>query len=174
MSTDTDHLAGPQAPDPARGPRILPWIVAFAAALAVAVIGFAVLDSKPDDTSTPTAGQGTVTKLTMSTPQGRCMAPDPTTLAQAEVAFSGSVVSIHDGLVTLRPSAWYAGDHTDLVTVEQTDTGLKDLVGAVEFRPGKDYFVAANNGAVMVCGFSGETSSDLTTLYQQAFSGAAA
>jgi len=165
MSTDTETRPRP---------RVLPWLIGFGAALLIAVVGFAVLDSHETDGPLTTGGKSTVTKLTMSAAQGRCMAPDPTTLAQAAVAFSGSVESVSDGLVTLRPSAWYAGDHTDLVTVKQIDTGMTDMVGTVDFRPGKDYFVAANDGTVMVCGFSGEKSSALDTLYQQAFSGSAA
>jgi hypothetical protein len=167
MSTDTET-------DPRPRPRVLPWLIGIVTAVVVAVVAFAVLDSHENDAPPVGNGQQTVTQLTMAAPQGRCMAPDPTTLAQAGVAFSGSVVSVSNGLVTLKPSAWYAGDHTDLVTVTQVDPGMTNLVGAVDFRPGEDYFVAANDGAVMVCGFSGEKSSDLDTLYQQAFSGGTA
>ena len=173
MSTDTGPVADPRAPEPGPRRRVLPWLVAILTAVVVAVVGFALLDENDDETA-PTGGQGTVTKLTMAAPQGRCMAPDATTLAQAGVAFAGSVESVEGGMVTLQPSAWYAGDHTDLVTVEQRETGLRDLVGAVDFRPGRDYLVAATNGAVMVCGFSGEESSRLSSLYQQAFSAGAA
>lgn len=160
----TDTGAGPRR-------RVLPWLAAVAAAVVVAGVGFALLDTG-EDPAPPAASQGTVTRLTMATPQGRCMAPDATTLAQAQTAFAGTVTAVSDGMVTLRPSTWYAGDHTDEVTVRQVDTGLKDLVGAVDFQQGKDYLVAANNGAVMVCGFSGEQTSGLTSLYEQAFSGA--
>jgi hypothetical protein len=165
MSTETE---------PRPRPRVLPWAVGIFSAVVIAVVGFAVLDTSDEGDVAPTGGRGTVTQLTTSPSQGRCMAPDPTTLAQAGVAFSGSVVSVRDGLVTLRPSAWYAGDHTDLVTVKQVDTGLTDMVGTVDFRQGKDYFVAANDGTLMVCGFSGEKSSALATLYQQAFGGGGA
>ena len=169
MSTDTDTET-----DSRPRPKVLPWLVGIVAAVVVAAVGFAFLDSNENDAPPAVRGQDTVTKLTMSAPQGRCMPPEATTLAQAAVAFSGSVVSVSKGVVTLRPSAWYAGGHTDLVTVEQLDPGMTDLVGAVDFRPGQDYLVAANNGSVMVCGFSGEESSDLTTLYQEAFSDGAA
>lgn len=174
MSTGTDHQPAPAASEPTRGPRLLPWLIGIAAAVVIAAVAFAVLDTSDDDRATPTGGKATVTRLTMAAIQGRCMAPDPTTLAQAGVAFSGSVVSVRDGVVTLRPSAWYAGHHTDLVTVKQIDPGMTDLVGTVDFRTGKDYLVAANNGTVMVCGFSGESSPDLATLYQEAFSGGSA
>jgi hypothetical protein len=144
----------------------------MAALVVVAVVGLAILDSQGDGGGTPSdSGQGTVTTLTMQASQGRCLAPDATTLARAQVAFSGPVVSASDGVITLQPTTWYAGSHTTQVTVEQTDAGSPDLIGAVEFRQGKDYYVAANNGAVMVCGFSGEKSSDLATLYQEAFAG---
>jgi hypothetical protein len=165
MSTDVDR---------ATRPRVLPWLIGIVAAVVAAVVVFAVLDSNQNDAPPPAGGQGSVTKLTLSAPQGRCVVPDATTLGRAGVAFSGSVVSVSKGLVTLRPSAWYAGDHTDLVTVEQVDPGMTDLVGAVDFRPGKDYLVAANDGAVMVCGFSGEKSSELDALYQEAFAGGTA
>ena len=165
MSTETD---------PRPRPRVLPWLIGIVAAVVIAVVAFAVLDSNEKDAPPADGGPQTVTKLTIAAPQGRCMAPDATTLAQAGIAFSGSVVSLSDGQVTLKPSAWYAGDHTDLVTVTQLDPGMTNLVGAVDFRPGKDYLVAANDGAVMVCGFSGKKSSDLDTLYQEAFSGGSA
>jgi hypothetical protein len=172
MSTDTDPVAAPQAPEPGRRPRLLPWVVGVGVLVVVAVVGFVVLDSQGDGGGTPSAsGQGTVTKLTIEAPQGRCLAPDATTLAQAQLAFSGPVVSVNDGVVTLQPTTWYAGSHTTQVTVEQVDAGAPNLIGAVDFRQGEDYFVAANNGAVMVCGFSGEKSSDLATLYQEAFAG---
>jgi hypothetical protein len=172
MSTDTDPVAVPQAPEPGRRPRILPWVVGIAAAVLVVVVGLVVLDARGDGGGTPSAsGQGTVTKLTIEAPQGRCLAPDATTLAQAQLAFSGPVVSVNDGVITLQPTTWYAGTHTTQVTVQQADAGSSNLIGAVEFRQGEDYYVAANNGAVMVCGFSGEKSSDLATLYQEAFAG---
>ncbi len=173
MSTDTDPPAAPQAPEPGRRPRVMPWLIGIVALVVAAAVAFAVLDSRETVAPPTTGGQGTDTELAMAAPRGRCLAPDATTLAQAELAFEGSVVSVRDGVVTLKPTVWYAGDHADRVTVKQADPGMTDLIGAVDFRPGKDYLVAANGGNVMVCGFSGETTSDLTSLYGQAFPGVA-
>ena len=173
MSTDTDPLAAPRTPEPGRRPRVLPWVVGFAVALAVAIVGFTLLDTEDEPSTTPAGSGGTTTQLSLSSVQGRCMAPDALTLAQAQLAFEGSVVSVADGVVTLDPTTWYAGDHVDHVTVQEGEAGGTDSVGALDFRPGEDYFVAANNGQVMVCGFSGEKSSSLESLYRQAFPNAA-
>ena len=173
MSTDTDPLAAPHVPEPGRRPRVLPWVVGFAVVLAAAIAGFTLLDTEDDPSTAPTGSGGTTTQLSMTSVQGRCMAPDAVTLAQAQVAFEGSVVSVDNGVVTLDPATWYAGDHVDHVTVQEGEAGATGTVGAIDFRPGEYYFVAANQGQVMVCGFSGEKSSALESLYQEAFSGAA-
>ena len=97
------------------------------------------------------------------------MVPNASLLGRAEVAFDAEVVSVADGEVTLEPTRWYAGTPVDLVTVRQSSTSMRDLVGAVRFREGRRYLVAANHGAVMVCGFSGEHAAELEALYTEAF-----
>ena len=47
------------------------------------------------------------------------MVPDRRVLSGAAYAFDGRWSSIADGIVTLTPTQWYAGEPTDLVEVDQ-------------------------------------------------------
>ena len=161
-----------------RGP--LTWLVAAAAVLVIAGTGlFLVLDGAPDPSPVadpaPTAGaERTVTTLTAPDPAttGRCMVPTAEVLATRPIAFDGTVESIEGDTVTLEPTQWYAGDATDLVTVEGPSAELRELLVAVEFEEGGRYLVAASEaGEVMVCGFSAPYSGELAATYAKAFGG---
>ncbi len=153
----------------------LTWLVAAAAVLIIAGVGvFAVVGHDDDPAAPPTAADArTVTELSAPSPSAyaaRCMVPNAETLSQQSLAFSGTVTSLADGVVTLTVDHWYAGGPTDLVRVQAPDAQLQELVGAVEFEDGGRYLVSASNGQVTVCGFSAPYSSDLAGLYGQAFS----
>ena len=160
-----------------RGP--LTWLVAAAAAVIIAGVGiFAVTnDIGTEDPSSPPAAGGsepTVTELHAPGQEAyaaRCMVPTAAPLsASADVAFEGTVTGIDDGLVTLEPSEWYAGDPTDLVTVEAPSDEIRALLVAVRFEDGGRYLVAAHDdGSVMVCGFSDTYSERLARVYTEAF-----
>ncbi len=169
-----------------RGP--LTWLVAAAAALIIAGVGvFAALELGDDTADPPTAaedrtgeqtggapGSASVTELgaPASAAYGRCMVPNVDTLGGADIAFAGTVDDITDGLVTLSPTTWYAGTPTDEVTVADSSPDLQALIGAVDFRVGQSFLVAASaDGDVFVCGFSGPEKPPLTDLYAQAFGG---
>jgi hypothetical protein len=153
----------------------LTWLVAAAAAVVIAVAGGFLLLNR-DDGAEPVAGgvgtDPTVTELRAPTAAaGRCMVPSADRLATAQVAFDGVVTERSDGLVTLEPSKWYAGEPTDLVTVTAPDRDLAMLLTSVELEEGQRYLVAANGGEVMICGFSAAYSGDLAGLYAEAFGG---
>ena len=153
----------------------LTWLVAAAAVLIIAGVGvFAVVGHDDDPAAPPTAADArTVTELSAPSPSAyaaRCMVPNAETLSQQSLAFSGTVTTLADGVVTLTVDHWYAGGPTDLVRVQAPDAQLQELVGAVEFEDGGRYLVSASNGQVTVCGFSAPYSSDLAGLYGQAFS----
>lgn len=161
---------------PGRGP--LTWLVAAAAAVVIGGAGlFAVLNDGGDDQlpsadPEPTsATESTVTELTApSGESGRCMPPNARAMADNPVAFDGTVQSIDGDTVTLVPTQWYAGDATDLVTVEAPPEGFEQLLVAVEFKDGGRYLVTATDGGdVMVCGFSAEYSEGLAAIYAEAF-----
>lgn len=104
--------------------------------------------------------------------KGRCMVPSPEVLRRADTAFEGTVESVSDRRVTLRPTRWFAGGPGERVVVTASPQGsLPRLVQEVRFEEGGDYFVAANGGTVMVCGFSAPATSGVEGLYAEAFPG---
>lgn len=160
-----------------RGRSALTWTVAAAA---LALIGVAVallllrepatqgLAGDPAPDTAPDVGP--VLELTMPVEGvGRCMRPTPEVLGRADVAFDGEVAGIAGGRVVLRPTRFYAGGPADSVEVGQASPSREALVAGVRFREGRRYLVAANGGAVMVCGFSGAHSEELAELYAEAF-----
>ena len=167
----------------------LTWLVAAAAAVIILGVGvFAVVNgaSDPEEPSGPIAGSGpggsesgtsdpTVTELSAPGAEAytaRCALPNARLLSGAGVAFDGTVDSISGGLVTLTTTKWYAGEPTDVVTVEAPSDQLQRLLTAVRFEDGGRYLVAANNeGDLMVCGFSAPYSPSLAGLYGEAFPG---
>ena len=160
-----------------RGP--LTWLVAAAAAVIIGGVGlFAVLNH--DDPSTPpTADDTTLTEPTvteLSAPDAsaysaKCMVPNAEILAEQSVAIDGTVIAIGDGVVTLTPTSWYAGDPTDVVRVQAPGAELEQLLSAVRFEEGGRYLVSATGGRVTLCGFSAPYSAELAALYGEAFPG---
>lgn len=181
MSHDTLSSETREPGSRARGP--LTWLVAAAAAAVIVGVGlFAVLggddprdgqvpvadDSSPAEPGEPATG--TVTALTAPGAQaGRCMMPSADVIAQQEVAFQGAVTSIEDGTVVLDPTAFYAGEETETVTVEAPAEALQQLLVAVDFEVGETYLVSASDGQVTLCGFTGPATPELEALYAEAF-----
>lgn len=152
----------------------LTWVVAAAAAAVIAVAGGFLFLNGDDGAQevAPTPDDTSVTQLQAPAPNGaRCMVPTAAVLSNAEVAFDGEVQEISEGMVTLAPTRWYAGEETDLVTVTAPDRDLAQLLVSVEFEEGGRYLVAANDGQVMICGFSAEHDDELAALYAEAFGG---
>lgn len=162
-----------------RGP--LTWLVAAAAVVVIAGAGVFFLVNGDDDPVTaadpeptsPASTDGTVTELTApGGTQGRCMLPSAEAMAGNEVAFDGIVQSIEGDLVTLAPSEWYAGDPTDLVSVEAPGEAMQALVVSVKFEEGGRYLVTSADGEeLMVCGFSAPYTAGLASMYTEAFRG---
>ena len=104
--------------------------------------------------------------------KGRCVVPSPEVLGRADTAFEGTVESVVDDRVTLRPTRWFAGGPGMRVVVTASPQGsLTRLVQEVRFEEGRDYYVAANGGTVMVCGFSAPAAPAIERLYAEAFPG---
>lgn len=179
-----------------RNRSALTWLVAAAAAVIIAGVGvFAVVnglsgsadpsgpvagsdptsDTDSDTDSGPGSSDPTVTELTAPGSEAytaRCAPPNAQLLSSAPVAFDGTVESISDGLVTIAPTHWYAGEPTDVVTVAAPSEQIQKLLMAVRFEDGGRYLVAANDeGALLVCGFSAPYSGSLAAVYGDAFAG---
>lgn len=155
-----------------RGP--LTWLVAAAAAVLIVGSGFLLLRDGNADDAPPVADAPGLITTALSAPDparaGRCMVPSAGVLATKPVAFDGTVQSVEDGMVTLAPTRWYAGEPTARVTVEGPSDHLRSLVVSLDFEEGGRYLVAASeDGDVMVCGFSAPYSEDLAAMYADAF-----
>lgn len=174
MSSSTDDDLTRSRETGAHGRNPLTWLVAAAAVLLIAGAGAFGLMRQDPGTPGPgsTAADSTVTELSAPVASSaKCMVPSAEVLGQQSLAFEGTVQEVTDGKVVLDPTNFYAGDVTDLVTVTASTGDLQALVGAVDFREGKNYLVSATDGQVSVCGLSGPYSADLAALYQEAFPG---
>jgi len=175
----------------------LTWLVAAAALVLIAGVGAVVLldrDSGPPPAAAPSsdptvegaepsapssdaAGTGAPTGETtvLGVPGGvgtaRCAVPAPEVLARQTLAFDAVVTEVQDGLVTLEPSMFFAGEPATQVQVQAPPEVLQQLLLAVDFQEGERYLVAATGGEVAVCGYSGAWTPDLEQLYLEAFPG---
>lgn len=118
-----------------------------------------------EDTSSQAAEPVSLTLPESS--DAKCMMVSPEVLAQMDTAFEGTVTAIEGDQVTLEVDRWFAGGESDTVVVTQQDTAIS--VPVVEFEEGGTYLVSATDGVVSMCGFSAESSPELSATYEQAF-----
>lgn len=189
MSTDLD--ARPDAPEAAPRRSRVTWLVAAAAATVIAGAGglaLSALDSgsDPAPTAGPTvqssapgadAGQpadgatGGTTELTAPTSEpARCAAPSAEFIAAQQQAFAGTVTAIDGEKVTLQTTDVYTGEVGQTVVVDAPAAAMQSLIQSTQFEVGGSYLVAATDGQVAVCGFTGRADGALQGLYDQAFS----
>ncbi|GAA4673792.1 hypothetical protein [Nocardioides nanhaiensis] len=175
----------------------LTWLVAAAALVLIAGVGAVVLldrdggstpaaaptsdpstdvqspvpgGSEPEGTGTPT-GRATVLGVPAGVGSARCAVPAAEVLSRQTLAFDAVVSEVQDGLVTLTPSMFFAGEPTTQVEVQAPPEVLQQLLLAVDFQEGERYLVAATGGEVAVCGYTGAWTPDLEQLYLEAFPG---
>jgi len=144
----------------------LTWLVAAAAVVLIAggIFGLAARDHG----STPAAGPS-VTELHSTSIRGLCVRPNAQVLRLQSIAFRGTLVSLTERTATFAASHWYAGGPTDLVKVKLMPRGIAETVQAADLTVGHDYLVAASDGNVTGCGFTGQATRSLQRLYDRAF-----
>lgn len=159
----------------------LTWVVAAAAVAVIATVGVVGLRALGDDDAeqSPTATEPQtqpptqpLTVTTLTVPEGgaaRCAAPSPELIGSADTAVDGTVTEVVDGWATVKPRHWYAGDPTDAVRVEVPELGQHELLVGVDLEEGGRYLLAATDGQLMICGFSGPYDAARADLYHQAF-----
>jgi hypothetical protein len=145
----------------------LTWLVAAAAVVLIAAAGIFGLAQR-DHGSTPTAHES-VTQLRASSVRGLCIIPNTDVLQKQSIAFGGTLVSLTSKTATFEVSHWYAGGPTDVVKVAITPRGIPEMVQAADLTVGHDYLVAASDGIVTGCGFTGPVTGHLQQLYDRAF-----
>lgn len=161
-------------PEPAGGTRRT-WILTAAAAAVVAAISFGGWSAlRGGDDGRDLAAPKTSITLTVPAPNAAamCMRVEPETLAQMQMAFSGTVSSVDGDQVTLDVDKWYKGGDADqVVLTQQTAEQMVALEGGVQLEQGKRYLITAHDGTVNGCGFSAEWSQGLQDVFDQAFAG---
>ena len=172
-----------------RGRGRLTWLVAAAAAAAIAGVGGVALNGlSGDEPTAPTARESTdpgpaaqppagaeaplagqTTELTVADPQARCQVPTPALLAQYTQAFQGEVTAVEGDSVTLTATGVCAGDVGETVQVTAPAESISALVRSADFQVGQSYYVAAWEGQVSLCGYSGPATGTVAELWQKAF-----
>jgi hypothetical protein len=168
MTTPVDER--PSTPAPAKPRRRLTFALAAAAVVAVAGVGTAVtVNSRtPDRTGQSTAAQPMALRMPDTSVATSCAIFDVAFLRRTPVAFQGTAVEVADTSVVLHVDRWFRGGPDGVVTVRVTRPG-PDVSEGVEFTAGKTYLVSAWDGAVSVCGYTGELTPELLAYYNQAF-----
>ncbi len=187
MNTPLDTRPAPTAPSP-RGRRSTPALIlgGCAAAVLAALVGVAVIggDDTPDVAIAPTTIALPVTSAPATPPPGKltvmelsagfddslasCLALDPSIVAQAPIAFKGTVTIVDGDVVQLIVDQSYVGVDVGAVTLTAAE-GMEALIGGVAWEVGQQYLVSAYDGVVAYCGQSGPASPELQAIYDAAF-----
>jgi hypothetical protein len=142
-------------------------MVAAASVVLIAAAGIFGLTQR-DHGSSPDAA-GTITQLHYAQHSGRCMTPNVGVLRAQTVAFRGTLVSMVAGTARFEVTRWYVGGPTDLAEVTAAPPAMRELTQAAHLATGASYLVAADDGRVLGCGFTGPAKGSLSKLYDSAF-----
>jgi hypothetical protein len=195
MSTppDTDHTNPTTgAPGPSQQPAREPsrnWLaIGGIAAAVVAIVAVGAVAVTNDDGSgdgiaepatsvtdgptgtTPDTGDAGVLALDTGTEDlmASCAVLDPAIVAQAPVAFRGTVTSVDGAVVQLTVDQAYAGV-TEPAVILTAPEGMEALIGGVAWQVGESYLVTAYDGVVAYCGQTGPATPELQAIFDQAF-----
>ena len=185
MSTPTQIPSAPAGdPRPNRRPW---WAMGAAAAAVAAVVGIAAVAvngndegdgeaelalTVPSTSAAAQPGKGSVLELNTGVEDllASCMVLDPTVVAQAPIAFKGTVTLADAGVVQLTVDEAYRGVDAQAVTLLAPE-GQEALVGGVAWVVGQQYLVSAYDGTVAYCGQTGPATPELQAIYDAAFAG---
>ncbi|MDI6101764.1 hypothetical protein QLQ12_24385 [Actinoplanes sp. NEAU-A12] len=152
------------------------WAPPVAAALVLIAAGAAWAVTRPSsEAGAPVAAAPSVSTvvvdLTATGMQAKCREPEAQRLAgSADFAFEGTVSGIENGRVTLAVTRVFKGEAATTVRVSQADGGSERMLGSGEFEAARNYLIAAADGSVLICGYSGEADAiGLRELYEAAF-----
>jgi hypothetical protein len=139
----------------------------------VLVLGASAVLATSGDDPAPQADKPTTLALALpdTSVASSCIAFDVAFLREMPVAFAGTVTDVSADTVTLDVDRWYKGGSADQVAVSLAPGQTSAALDGVEFAKGESYLVAASDGTVSGCGFSGPASAELESAYGEAFSG---
>ena len=171
LTNDTPTAADPTPPTSSSWWRRPAVLAAAASLVLVAGVGAATTlgGSDPKPAPAPTS----VALVAAGGPSmSSCIQFSVDVLRDMPMAFSGSVTSVSEGVVTLDVDRWYAGGSADQVRVSSDTSGAPvSIEGAPTLEVGQRYLISANEGVVSSCGYSGPYSEELAQSFQEAFPG---
>jgi hypothetical protein len=156
---------------PARSRRRLTFALAAAALAVLAGVGtvVAVSSGTPDRTGQSASAQPMELRMPDASVASSCAMFDIAFLRAVPVAFQGTAVEVADTSVVLRVDRWFRGGQDGVTTVRVTRSGPEASDGSVDIAAGKTYLVAANDGSVLGCGYTGELTTEMLAYYDEAF-----
>jgi hypothetical protein len=159
---------------PAAAPRRRRYALVAGAAASVAAI--AVVAAVATGGGNAPKPKHVPTTLALKGPAGgpvmrSCIQFSVDILRDMPVAFAGTVADVTPQSVTINVDRWYKGGTAEQVTVATAAGTTSVALDGVEFTKGARYFVAATDGTVNACGYSGPASAELETAYGEAFPG---
>ena len=157
-----------EQPPAAPEPKPNRWLVGVAAAvvLVVAVGGAIALTGDGED---PVAsGPPLELNAAGEDPMAMCIMFSVEELAKMEVAFEGTVTSVEGETVTLDVDEWFKGGDAGQVILN-APADMEALIAGFPFEVGTQYLITAYDGNVNYCGFSGPSTPEFRTAFEQAF-----
>jgi hypothetical protein len=142
--------------------------VAAAAALVLAIAGGIAFTGGDDN---PPVATGETLELTAGEEDlmAMCIAFSPEELEKvAEIAFEGTVTAVDGDAVTLTVDHWYRGGDAQQVVLNAPQ-GMEALIGGIPFEVGGQYLITAADGNVNYCGFSGPSTPEMRSAFDEAF-----
>lgn len=156
------HTQAPAAPSHTR------WYIGAAAAAVLALVLAVALPGLGDGPDTNLAGPPLELSLGEGGEMASCMAFDVEALRLMPIAFEGTVTGIDGEAVTLRVDQWFRGGDAATVTLSAPH-GFEALIGGIDFAADGQYLITAADGAVNYCGFSGPSTPEYRSAFEEAF-----
>lgn len=164
MTVDTK-----ERPEQKARPR---WIAAAAAAVTLVVgVGAAMVLTGGSGSEAPVA-QGPALKLSAGAgdAMASCIAFSVEELARAPLAFAGTATAVEGDQAVLTVDRWFKGGDASQVIISAPQ-GLEALISGFAIDVGAQYLITAYEGTVNYCGFSGPSTPELQSAFEQAFPG---
>lgn len=144
------------------------WLVAVAAAAALVLAVGGVITLTGGESDPVAAGPPLELNAGGEDPMAMCIVFSVEELARAPLAFEGTVTTVEGATVTLDVDHWFKGGDAGQVILHAPQ-GMEALIAGIPFEVGGQYLITAYDGNVNYCGFSGPSTPELRTAFEQAF-----
>lgn len=170
-----DAAGDPPAGAPSRR-RTVVWLAVAVVTLLVVAVALAMAardrDAAAEATTVTPDGATVEEELGLSLGEGAalasCLPVDAAILADMPMAFAATATAVEGEQVTLAVDRWYAGGDAGTVVL-QAPAGMEALIAGFDLSVGERYLIAAGDGTVNYCGYSGAATPELQAVYDAAF-----